>query len=133
MARADVAIVRGYWDAWSRGDYQGALAAFHREVEWRMADDEPDARVLRGVEEVRRMVASWQSSFEGFSATPQDFIEADGQVVVPILFSGRPRGSSIPIETEEIQVFTVAAEKIVMVREYRRLADALAAARIEPG
>jgi ketosteroid isomerase-like protein len=127
MSQENVEIVRAAFEAWSRGEVDQALSAMDDTIEWEMAEDEPDARTLRGVAEVRTMLQGWIESFEDFSATPQEFIDDGDHVVVPIVFVARPRGGDSPVTIEETQVFTVEAGTIGRVREYRTKTQALEA------
>ncbi len=128
MSEENVEIVRHYWDAWTRGDANAALSGLHADIEWRTAEDEPDAQTVRGVQEIRRMIATWDSSFDDFTAEPKEFLDAGRDVIVVVLFSGRLRGSETEVTTEETQVYTVEAEKIVRICEYRTRDEALEAA-----
>jgi ketosteroid isomerase-like protein len=92
-----------------------------------MAEDEPDARVLRGQRAVMEMLDGWVASFAEFSADPQEFIDAGEHVLVPIRFVARPHGADASVTIEETQVFTVQDGVIPRVREYRTKAEALEA------
>jgi ketosteroid isomerase-like protein len=104
-----------------------ALSAMDETIEWHMAEDEPDARTLHGQAEVRAMLEGWKGSFEEFSGTPEEFIDAGEHVIVPILFVGSPRGSDAQVSIEETQVYTVRARAVIKVREYRTKTQALEA------
>jgi ketosteroid isomerase-like protein len=127
MSQENVEIVRAAFEAWSRGEFDQALSAMDDTIEWEMAEDEPDARTLRGVAEVRTMWQGWIESFEDFAATAQEFIDDGDHVVVPIVFVARPRGGDSAVTIEETQVFTVEAGTIGRVREYRTKTQALEA------
>ena len=127
MSGENVEVVRRSWAAMDRGDLAEALSYLDEAIEWEPAEDEPDARIARGVAEVASLLAEWYGSFEDFSGAPEDFIDAGGHVVVPIVFTGRPHGSDAVVTVEETQVYTVRDGRIVRVREYRTKAEALAA------
>jgi ketosteroid isomerase-like protein len=127
MPPENVDIVRRTWEAWSRGDAATARSYLHDELEWDMAEDEPDARTLHGIAEVTAMLVDWFGSFEDFTGTPQEFIDVGQDVVVSLLFTGRPHGGDAVVTLEETQVYTVRGGAIVRVREFRTKAEALAA------
>jgi ketosteroid isomerase-like protein len=131
MSRENVDVVRASFEAWGRGDPAAALACFDEAVEWEIAEDEPDARTLHGLEEIGRWLAEWASSFEDFSAEGQDFIDAGDHVVVPMLISGRPRGGGPLVTVEETQVHTLRHGVIVRVREFRTQEEALQAVGLD--
>jgi uncharacterized protein len=128
MSKDNVEIVQRVFAAWGRGEIGPALSAMDDSIEWRMAEDEPDARTLHGRDEVRAMVEGWATEFEEFSGTPREFLDAGEHVVVPLLFVATPRGSNAQVALEETQVYTLRAGSVIRVREYRTKAEALAAA-----
>ena len=127
MSRANVDLVRDVFEAWGDGDVRRAMSGLDADVEWQMAEDEPDGRTLHGRAEVREMLGGWVESFEEFSSTPRDFIDAGDHVIVPIAFVARPHGGDASVTIEETQVYTVHRGSVVRVREYRTKAEALEA------
>ena len=127
MSAENVEIVRATQEAWSRGDAEEAVAYLDDAIEWEMAEDEPDARTLRGIPDVLAMIGGWIRSFDDFSVEVLERIDAGDDVVVPVTVTGRPRGSAGVVTIPETQVFTVRDGRIVRVREYRTKAEALAA------
>jgi uncharacterized protein len=127
VSRENVDLVRSVFEAWGAGDVSRAMSLLDADIEWQMAQDEPDARTLRGRAEVRDMLGGWAQSFEEFSSTPRDFIDAGEHVIVPITFEGRPRGGDSSVTIEETQVYTVQGGAVVRVHEYRTEAEALKA------
>lgn len=125
MSRENLEVVRRVFEAWNNSGVDGALSAFDPSVEWTTPDDDPDAGTYRGFEAVAAFLQGWEDSFEDFSGEAQEFIEAGDRVVVPLIVSGRPRGSNHVVTVPETQVFTVRDGRIVEVREYRTKAEAL--------
>jgi ketosteroid isomerase-like protein len=119
VTRENVDLVRSTFEAWGKGDLKRVMAVLDPGIEWQMAEDEPDARMLRGQQEVLDMLGGWVESFSEFSADPQDFIDAGQHVLVPIRFVARPHGADAPVTIEETQVFTVKDGAVVRVHEYR--------------
>src|SRR5256885_14707935 len=99
----------------------------HVDIEWQTADDEPDAGTLRGHAEVIAMLGEWRRSFDNFSGTPQEFIDAGDDVIVRLKFAGTPRGGGAEVTFDETQVHTVQGGSIVKAREFRTKVQALAA------
>ena len=125
MSQENVDLVRSTFEAWGDGDLKRVRSALDPDIEWQMAEDEPDARTLHGQTEVLDMLGGWVESFAEFLSTPQDFIDAGEHVVVPITFVARPHGDDSPVTIEETQVYTVEGGAVVKVREYRTKAEAL--------
>lgn len=132
MSRANVEAVRRAFEAWRALDVEAATAAFDPAVRWHVAEDEPDARTIEGVQDIVGALRAWAECFDDFHPEPQEFIDAGDHVVVPVVFSGRARDAAASLEIAEAQVHTVQDGRIAEVRVFRRVEDALAAAGL-PG
>jgi ketosteroid isomerase-like protein len=132
MSQKNLELVRRSFEAFASGDFETAFACFDPHAEWRTAEDEPDARTYRGLEEVRRWAASlaepWSDRFER-AVVPQEYIDLGDWVVVPT--SGRLHGRGSGIEMDIIETYAVRLRggTIVRVDEYRTRAQALEAVR----
>jgi ketosteroid isomerase-like protein len=130
MADDNVDVVRRSFEALSRGDFEAAFAEHAPETEWRTASDEPDAQTYKGIEGLRRLVATvaepWENRFSG-SVVLEDFIARGPWVVVPWRARLHGRGSGLEIEVFETYAVLVCAGKIVRVDEYRTTEEALEA------
>ena len=85
-----IAIVRRAYEAFARGDLDAATADMDEAIEWHQAQGLPHGGRYHGLAAVRRHVfepldAAW---WETFAATPEEFLDAGGEVVV----IGRYRG-----------------------------------------
>ena len=68
-------------EAYSRGDYEAALEAFHPDIEWSAETDlVPDAQVYRGHEGVRRFWAEWAEVIEGMSLEIEECRAVDDEL-----------------------------------------------------
>jgi ketosteroid isomerase-like protein len=134
MAHDNVDVVRRSFEALSRGDFEAAFAEHAPDTEWRTASDEPDAQTYRGIEGLRRLVATvaepWDDRFKG-SVVLEDFIARGPWVVVPWRARLHGRGSGLEIEVFETYAVLVRAGKIVRVDEYRTTEEALDALSTE--
>jgi len=130
VSQPNVEIVRDSFEAFGRGDFNTAFAAYDPIAEWRTADDEPDSRVYRGLSELRGFVAHladpWTDRF-GQAMRFEDFIDCGDWVVAP--WSGRlhGHGSGIEIEVSETYAVLVRDGRIARVEEYRTAEQALEA------
>ena len=122
MSRANVDLVRASFEAFGRGDFDSAFAAFDEEVEWKTADDEPDAQVLHGRRElgafVRHLADPWSDRF-GSAIEFTDFIDCGDWVVAPWTAQLHGHGSGIEIEVFETYAVLVCDGCIRRVDEYR--------------
>ena len=130
MSQRNVEIVRESFEAFGRGDFDDAFAAYDPGAEWQTAEDEPDSRVYRGIPELTGFVAHladpWTDRF-GPAIQWEDFIDCGDWVVVP--WSGRlhGHGSGIEIDVSETYAVLVREGKIARVDEYRTVEQALEA------
>jgi ketosteroid isomerase-like protein len=132
VAPENLDVVRRSFQALARGDFEAAFAEHAPDTEWRTASDEPDSQTYRGLEGLRRLVASlaepWEDRFER-SVELESFISRGPWVVVPWRARLHGRGSGLEIEVFETYAVLVRAGKIVRVDEYRTTEEALEAVR----
>ena len=132
MSQQNVDLVRGTLGAFARGDIDAAFVRFDREVEWKTADDEPDAHTYFGVPAIRRFVEHladpWRDRF-GPGIEFQDFIDCGDWVVAPWTGRVHGHGSGIEIDISETYAVHVRGGLIVRVEEYRTVDEALSAVR----
>jgi ketosteroid isomerase-like protein len=132
MSKTNVEVVRRSFEAFTSGDFETAFASYHPSAQWRTAEDEPDARTHRGLDEIRRwagmLAEPWADRFER-SLTPEEYIDLGDWVVVPTSGRLHGKGSGIEVAVSETYAVLVLGEKIVRVDEYRTREQALAAVR----
>ncbi|HMC06048.1 MAG TPA: nuclear transport factor 2 family protein [Solirubrobacterales bacterium] len=129
MGDSPVEVVEAYFEAWNRRDLEALEATLHPDCEWRRSADFPEGRTLRGKE---GMVDFARSMFDVFADTPIEIercVEGrDGCVAV----GGASRfvGGRSGAETSAswARVYEVRGERIVSIRPYSSVEDALAAA-----
>ena len=135
VSQRNVEIVRESFEAFGRGEFDAAFAAYDPTAEWQTADDEPDSHVYRGIPELRGFVAHladpWSDRF-GPAVQFEDFIDCGDWVVAP--WSGRlhGHGSGIEIEVSETYAVLVCDGRIARVEEYRTVEQALEAVGCSP-
>jgi ketosteroid isomerase-like protein len=54
MSQVNVEIVRRTVEAWNAQDAETAMSAFDPAVKWHIAEDEPDAHVIEGTDDIAR-------------------------------------------------------------------------------
>ena len=132
MRERNLEVVRRSFEAFARGDFETAFAAFDPDAEWRTAEDEPDSRTYHGLEEVKRLAASfaepWSDRFDR-AVVPDEYIDLGDWVVVPTSGRVHGKGSGIEVEIRETYAVRLRGERIVRVEEYRTKERALEAVR----
>ena len=130
VSSANVDLVLSSFEAFGRGDFDRAFAAYHPEVEWQTADDEPDSRTYTGIPSLRRFVEHladpWTDRF-GPAVAFDDFIDCGDWVVCPWSARLHGHGSGIEIDVSETYAVLVRGGRIVRVDEYRTVEQALEA------
>jgi ketosteroid isomerase-like protein len=130
VSDANVDLVRRSFEAFGRGDFDAAFAAYDPEVEWHTAEDEPDTHTYVGVPSIRRFVVHladpWTDRF-GPAIRFEDFIDCGDWVVAPWSARLHGHGSGIEIDVSETYAVLVRDGRIVKVVEYRTVEEALEA------
>jgi hypothetical protein len=117
----NVALVRGLYDSFGRGDVSAVLAALDSAVEWRAAEGMlyadrspyigPNA-VAQGV--FQRIVADVDS----LTVVPQSFIDAGDIVVVEGRYKGKVRATGVRVDAQFAHVYHVRNGKVVRLQQY---------------
>jgi ketosteroid isomerase-like protein len=89
------------------------------------------ATVVRGKDDVARMIRSWVATWQDFTFDVDEIIDAGETVVVVVHQTGSGRTSGLPAVHDYCQVWTWTGGRIVSVVAYRYRADALKAVGLE--
>ncbi len=97
---SNVDIARSSYEAFGRGDLDGALAMMDEQIEWRQAQGLPHGGVYHGLAAVRAAIfdpldAEW---WEDFRADPTEFIDGGDHVVVLGRYTARAKASGAPLD-----------------------------------
>ena len=122
-------VVRRLFDAFNRGDFEGALALVQDDVEWGEPPDIPDTGgVYRGHEGLVAEFARFLEAWEELRVDLEEMTHVGGQVVVLTHWIGRSRGTRIEVDQRVAQVYELRDGKVARVRQFRTHEEALAAA-----
>jgi ketosteroid isomerase-like protein len=114
MASARVAALTTGYEAFAEdGRVDAGIEAMplDPDIEWRPLDGEGE--VEHGAAGVRRAMARWLDSWEGYWVQPEEFIEREDEVVVLIREGGRGSASGVEIERSYAHVWTFRGARIV--------------------
>jgi ketosteroid isomerase-like protein len=100
------------------------------DVELHERADLPDAKSYRGRDETKEFWRKSQELFAEFHWEPREFIDLGHAVVVDTKLMVLGRGSEVPIEGDETDVFWFRDGMIVRVQAFATRADAMAAAEV---
>jgi ketosteroid isomerase-like protein len=127
MAQENVALIKSMYEAFGRGDIPFVLSALDPKVVWNeaenfiYADGNPyvgPQSVLNGV--FTRLGTEWR----GFSATPEEFLDAGDTVVVRGRYRGIYIASGASLDAQFAHVFTMRAGKVARFQQYTDTAQA---------
>jgi ketosteroid isomerase-like protein len=120
----NVQVVRGIWDAYSRGDFDQIRALSDPDVTMITVEEGS----LHGIEAVRRNHERWWEAWESHETTVEEVIGVGDRVFVMARFRGRGRASGVEVEGSHFEVYTVRNRKVVRVEEFMERGEALEAA-----
>ena len=116
-AQANGALIASAYDAFSRGDVHGAIAAFAEDIFWHVPGRGPLARDYRGHSEVLGFFEHFMALSAGtFRLRVDDVLAKGDRVVVLCTESARRGGRSW--SSPQIHVWTVKDGKATVFREY---------------
>jgi ketosteroid isomerase-like protein len=128
LTAANVELVRAGWDAFVRGDLEGARARVHPEVVTFRAPPLPDARTYHGVDGLLQAYADWTIDFVEFEMTPGKFMAVGDRVVVEICQRARGQASGALVMGRFWFVYTVAGGMVIRQDMFKSKRQALEAA-----
>jgi ketosteroid isomerase-like protein len=126
MSRENVELVRRGFEVFNSGDIDRILsftgADFEIEVPPGLSA-EPD--IYRGREGVRRYFRSFDEAMDEVHFEAQRFWDAAEAVVVDVRVTARGKQTEIPVEQRAAQLWTIRGGKVVRIRAYASLSEAL--------
>jgi ketosteroid isomerase-like protein len=123
MSQENVEVVREFWDAYSRGDFDHVLALSDPHVVLVSLEE----GALYGADAVRENYERWQEAWQEPETTVEEVIGTGDHVVVMARFQGRGRASGVKVEERLYEVYTLRKGKVLRVDEFSERADALEA------
>jgi ketosteroid isomerase-like protein len=121
-------------EAYSRGDYEAALAGFDPAVEWSVHTSVVlDAATYHGHEGVRRFWETWAEAISGMALEVEECrLVTENQVLAITRAHGRGAGSGAPVASGRFaQIADFEDGRVVRVRVYGDVAHALEALGLE--
>jgi len=129
MSQENVDISRRFWKVFNDRDWDAWWSLLDESVEWHARDDEPDADIYHGQENVRRLVDMWTEMFPDLRLEFAGVsIDLGDQVITPTHLVGKARTTQIEVREPYSWLFKISERKIVLVREFHNNTEALKAA-----
>ena len=132
MSQENVAVVRGLYEAFGRGDVPAVLGQMDQGIEWNEAENfiyadrnpyvGPQA-VLEGV--FMRLGSEW----EVFTVTPAEWLDAGDRIVVLGTYSGTHKATGRQVRAQFAHIWSVREGSVVRYQQYtdtKQFADTIA-------
>ena len=129
MSQENVALLRGAYEAFQRGDIDAVMKAFDPNIEWYSPGpaDLPTAGKRRGQAAVSEFFAALDNMVEIQRFEPKEFFDVGDTVVVLGEDTSRVKATGRMIEGEWAHVCTVRNGKMIRFREYADMSPLVAA------
>jgi ketosteroid isomerase-like protein len=124
MAESAVELIRRGNELANAGDWDAAMALLDPEVEWVIAREHPEARVVRGREQATAYRRSWEQTMSGLRIELDDVREVGGRVLAVGTVLGTGAESAAQIRVPLALLFTLRDGLIVRAEEYLDVAEA---------
>jgi ketosteroid isomerase-like protein len=114
-------IVRGVYEAFGKGDVPSVLGAFAAAIEWNEAEGfaYADGNPYRGPQAVAAGVfMRIVGDVDGFTVSPQRYIEAGDVVVVEGRYSGTMKATGTRIDSQFAHIWQTQNGKIIRFQQY---------------
>lgn len=127
MAQDNVDVIQGAWDAFAKGDLEGATSVVAPEGEINAPSTLPWGGTFLGPEGFRDFLAGLASHYKDLKATPEKVLGADDDhVVVTANIKGRTKDGT-PVETRSIWLYKMRGGQVVSAETYGDTAKVLKA------
>jgi ketosteroid isomerase-like protein len=95
------------------------MADMHPEIEWHQAQGLPHGGLYRGLDEVRRNIFDPldQEWWEGFTADPDEFLEAGDQVVVIGRYRGIAKETRKQLDVPFVHIWSMSGDQAIRFRQ----------------
>jgi hypothetical protein len=129
MSQENLQLVRRAYEAYSRGDIDGAVADFAPDCRYTAAGLIPDRTgVFHGPEGYKQFISWLRGEFEDVQAEVNELIDSGETVVVESTLRGRGRQSGAQTQFTFWQAWTVENGKFVRGQGFSSREDAIKAA-----
>lgn len=107
------------YQSFGQGDIPAVLGAFADDIEWTEAEGFPYGGTYRGANSILENVfMKLGSEWEGFSAVPDEFLDAGDNIVALGTYGGKYRQTGKSMQVPFAHVWTLRDGKIVKFVQY---------------
>ena len=112
-------------DAFNARDLQTFFDCFHPEVVHRNRTDEPDARVFRGLGELKGYASSWLDAFDDLRIEVDEWIDLEDQVIEVAELHGVGTEAGVPVHGTYVFLWKLRNGRIIEGSEHATKEEAL--------
>ncbi len=127
MSRENVEALRAVYEGWARGDFRTGMDLYDPHILLVTRPDLPDAGQYAGLEEIRGFMRRYLEPLTDVTWTAEEFIEAEGSVVVVSRERGAGAHSGIALGHQLFAVWTFRGEAVIRIEFFPDRAKALEA------
>jgi ketosteroid isomerase-like protein len=127
MSQEHLDAVRSVYDAWERGDFQGAPNIYDPLALLVQGEGFPDKGPHLGIDGIRKYMRGFLEAWEHITIEAEELIDAGDSVVAAIFQRGKGKGSGVEAEFRYFHVWTFRGDKVIRLETMRERAEALAA------
>ena len=126
--------IRRAYDAFSRGDIQGAVESVDLapDILWSEPEDFYAGGTYRGPQGVAEYLTLSYNASEKVQSLPEEILEVGDKIVVLVHFQAWPKGGGQMREGRIADVYTVQDGKIIQMQAYRDPEEARKAVGLSP-
>ena len=115
---ANVEYVRGWIEAWNRGEVEALIEDARPDIEWVVAREHPDSATHRGRQEVADYLRDWLSMMPDLRIEIEDLEELGDRVLLVMRMTGTGAGSGAVTEVRIAVMTTFRDGKPVRNEEF---------------
>jgi ketosteroid isomerase-like protein len=127
MSEHNIAVVRTFYEAWSRDEFPGPIELMDPDIEYVNPSQAVELGTRRGLAEFSDAVQKLLHSWEYWRAEIEDVTANGDQVAVVVRYRTRGRGSGIDVEGRESALWTLRDGKVVRYQWFHGPMDAFEA------
>ena len=117
-ADANATLIRSAYEAFSRGDIGGAMAAFHDDILWHVPGRGPLSRDYHGVDEVLAFFGQVSALLAGTFRVQVDDVLAKGDRVIVLCTESASRGGRT-WSSPQVHTWTVKGRKATVFYQFQ--------------
>ena len=119
MSRENVEIVRRIYAEWERGNFLGTSEFFAPDIHVVWIDPIiVPAGETHGLNELRETVLDFLRTWEDLTATPEQILDAEHEVVCLSVWRARGQASGVPVEYHQANVWTCVDGRVTRLVNY---------------